>query len=278
MTPPAKPERSAAVSGRAAVAPEALDQWPAGFDRVTLSALHRLTSGLASQHTSDEMLGHFAECALALFKQASHVSIHTTTDGHDAHPVVFNRHGDKLYMPIPRSIRNLVLDGGEAVSFVDSDANLSDSDSLQGADVRAGLCAPLLVEDRTYGFVQIDCRGNMLSTFPQGDIQLLAVMTHQLALALDNLRLQAQLQNSIAKLKLAKTEMEQLAFVDPLTELSNRRLFLHRLDHSVESARRAGSSVCLLYLDLDDFKQINDTLGHGIGDDLLRDRGRQYRD
>jgi predicted signal transduction protein with EAL and GGDEF domain len=213
--------------------------------------MHRPTARLANQRTSEDMLCHFAECSLALFKQASYVSIHTTTGGRDAQPVVFDQHGDKLYMPILRSIGSLVLNGGEAVSFVDSDANLSDSDSLQCADVRAGLCTPLLAEDRTFGFVQIDCRGSMLGSFSEGDIQILAVMTHQQALAMYNLRLQEELQNSVTKLQLAKTKMEQLAFVDPLTSLSNRRLFLHQLEHSVESARRASTSFCLLYPDLD---------------------------
>ena len=98
ITSPAKLECSAAVWERTTVTPETLDRWSAGLNIAALSALHRLTAGLASQRTSEPaktMVRHFAECAPALFKQDSPASIHTITDGRDAQPVAFNRHGDK---------------------------------------------------------------------------------------------------------------------------------------------------------------------------------------
>jgi diguanylate cyclase (GGDEF)-like protein len=56
---------------------------------------------------------------------------------------------------------------------------------------------------------------------------------------------------------------------DHLTQLPNRRLFRDRLDQSVKMAHRTGDSLALLFLDLDRFKEVNDTLGHDIGDKLL---------
>ncbi len=64
-------------------------------------------------------------------------------------------------------------------------------------------------------------------------------------------------------------QMEQLAFYDPLTGLENRRLFKDRLDQCLKQVRRSKQLMALLFLDLDGFKTINDTLGHDAGDELL---------
>lgn len=64
--------------------------------------------------------------------------------------------------------------------------------------------------------------------------------------------------------------LESLALNDPLTGLANRRLLTDRISLALAHARRNKSAMALLYLDLDGFKQINDTLGHGAGDDLLK--------
>ncbi|MCB1649199.1 MAG: EAL domain-containing protein [Pseudomonadales bacterium] len=64
-------------------------------------------------------------------------------------------------------------------------------------------------------------------------------------------------------------QMEQLAFYDPLTGLENRRLFKDRLEHSIKQVRRSKRIMALLFIDLDGFKNVNDTLGHEAGDELL---------
>jgi diguanylate cyclase (GGDEF)-like protein len=65
--------------------------------------------------------------------------------------------------------------------------------------------------------------------------------------------------------------METLAFYDPLTGLANRRLFKNRLENSVKSVLRSGQSMALMFLDMDQFKRVNDTLGHDAGDILLKE-------
>jgi diguanylate cyclase (GGDEF)-like protein len=64
--------------------------------------------------------------------------------------------------------------------------------------------------------------------------------------------------------------LEALALNDPLTELANRRLLADRMTMALVHARRNKSAMAVVYLDLDGFKQINDTLGHGVGDVLLK--------
>ena len=70
-----------------------------------------------------------------------------------------------------------------------------------------------------------------------------------------------------------KALLDQLAhqaFHDPLTGLANRALFYDRVSHALDLSQREGRTVTVLFLDLDGFKQINDTMGHGEGDHLLR--------
>lgn len=64
--------------------------------------------------------------------------------------------------------------------------------------------------------------------------------------------------------------LESLALYDPLTGLANRRLLADRMSMALVHARRNKSSMAVVYLDLDGFKQINDTMGHGVGDILLK--------
>lgn len=73
----------------------------------------------------------------------------------------------------------------------------------------------------------------------------------------------------ITSRKEAEEKIRHLAYFDPLTNLPNRRLLQDRLDHALVYSARSKRRGALLFIDLDDFKALNDTLGHGIGDLLL---------
>jgi len=78
--------------------------------------------------------------------------------------------------------------------------------------------------------------------------------------------------------KRTHSRLEFLAEYDQLTELSNRALFLNRLNGSLDRARRSESRVAVLYLDMDNFKQVNDTFGHTVGDHLLQEVARRLKE
>lgn len=74
----------------------------------------------------------------------------------------------------------------------------------------------------------------------------------------------------ITRRKAAEQEIERLAFYDPLTKLPNRRLLMDRLQHAMSTSKRSGQYGALLFMDLDNFKNLNDTAGHAVGDQLLQ--------
>jgi diguanylate cyclase (GGDEF)-like protein len=87
---------------------------------------------------------------------------------------------------------------------------------------------------------------------------------------LDIERATLALHDEISVRQRAQSRLAYLASHDPLTGLPNRILFNERLEADMRDARRRGRKLALLYIDLDNFKDVNDTLGHAAGDDLLQ--------
>ncbi len=121
---------------------------------------------------------------------------------------------------------------------------------------------PLLAGDELIGVLSVSDL-NVNRIFDQDDVRLLSLFAQQATVAIQNARLFA--------------EVRALAVTDPLTGLANRRHFFTLAQQEMERAQRYGRPLAVLLLDIDDFKQINDTYGHAVGDRVLETVGAYCR-
>jgi diguanylate cyclase (GGDEF)-like protein len=117
------------------------------------------------------------------------------------------------------------------------------------------IVVPLVVEKQTIGAITLSKLG--LRRFGPADLRLLSVLGDDAAIAIHKARL--------------FEETQRLAIQDGLTGLFNSRHFYNELKKEMERCERYGKPVSLILFDIDDFKKVNDTLGHQVGDHLLRE-------
>ena len=111
-------------------------------------------------------------------------------------------------------------------------------------------------------------RGEITNRRKNGE-QYVQWTTIDQVLSHDGETLYVGISSDITEVIQARSRLTQLAYFDPLTGLPNRQLFVDRLEQSLARCRRDNGRLALLYADLDNFKSINDTLGHSTGDILL---------
>jgi diguanylate cyclase (GGDEF)-like protein len=124
--------------------------------------------------------------------------------------------------------------------------------------IKSVLCIPLISQEEVLGFLTLD--SHQIDHFNDEDLKIASTFASQVSIALRN--------------SFLYKEMSQLAITDALTGLHNRRHFMELAETEVERAYRYKHPLSLIIFDLDKFKSINDTYGHGIGDRVLMEIAR----
>ncbi|MDP2809740.1 MAG: EAL domain-containing protein [Rhodocyclaceae bacterium] len=127
-------------------------------------------------------------------------------------------------------------------------------------DYRSSIVLPLIGGGRAFGALTI-CSADA-DAFGADEVRLLHELADDLAYGIVALRTRIERET-------AEEKLDFLAHHDPLTGLPNRLLLRDRFEQAIVGAERDGTGVALLFLDLDHFKQVNDSLGHDMGDRLL---------
>jgi diguanylate cyclase (GGDEF)-like protein len=153
--------------------------------------------------------------------------------------------------PAARVVHTAELDGPAAAHF-------------RARGIEHAMVAALPGDRRTLGALVVANRLGVAGGFSADELRLFETLAHHTGATLERHRLG----RTVSSLRDIQRHLEHQAFHDPLTGLANRLLFQDRIRHAL--SRRSGS-VAIIYIDLDDFKSINDTLGHEAGDDLLRE-------
>ena len=148
----------------------------------------------------------------------------------------------------------------EIVGDVLHDPRMQDIPGTEDVD-ESMVVVPLVFEDEVLGVLEVSRLG--LDRFAHSDLRLLQIIGAQAAVALANAR--------------QVEELERRARTDGLTGLPNRALFIERVDQALARRARIGGRIAVLFLDLDGFKLVNDSLGHQAGDQVLAAVGDRLR-
>lgn len=122
------------------------------------------------------------------------------------------------------------------------------------------LCAPIKLDQDLMGVISVADKKTREGVFSELDLKILCMITRQVAVAIETAKLYK--------------ELSYLSITDPLTNMFNYRHFAKTLDQEIKRLKRYPGDLCLLMIDVDDFKSYNDSFGHLAGDGLLKEVAR----
>ena len=155
---------------------------------------------------------------------------------------------------------------GPGDEFIAMEPDTLDVAAVEAAQVFDDvMVVPLRGETRLLGAMKLRNRLGDVTNFDEKDLTLFETLANHVSVWLENSRLE----RSLLQLTELQERLRYQALHDPLTALANRALFTDHVQHAILRGDRHGRMLAVLFLDLDDFKTVNDSLGHGAGDALL---------
>jgi diguanylate cyclase (GGDEF)-like protein len=239
-------------------------------ERVRLKALYEATRDLhaspqiedslkvAAAHARDMFESEFCEIVLGL---GSNQTAYRTIVG----PGEYENAMDPVDPARWASIWSQAVTEGKPF-LVDSTGSLASFAGDRRLPITAAMVAPIRAGEEQAGIIVVANPLSDSTVFRDVDLGLLGTLSGQVGVAVEN----GQLEDSLAALTELKAELQHQALHDGLTGLANRSLFSENVFHAVQLTRRTGGQIAVLFLDLDDFKNVNDSLGHAAGDELLK--------
>ncbi len=225
-----------------------------------LESLNELGRVVCSTLQAGELIPALAQQTLTVLEGADAMVIHVWNEENDAFDVLGERREGVVAESVPEELAGRLADWTQRERRAFSTGSIGgrsaaqlrelDGESLLG---HSWMGAPVEVYEQAIGVLIVYARAP--NQFTPSDLGLLQMISRQAAVALQNSRLYV------------------MATVDGLTRLFVRRYFDRRLVEEVARSRRYGSSFTLMLLDLDNFKDVNDTYGHAVGDSVLRHVG-----
>ncbi|ATG91023.1 diguanylate cyclase [Methylomonas koyamae] len=165
--------------------------------------------------------------------------------------------------PQGRGLLGVVIQDNVSLRLADLSTHASSSGFPEHhPPMKSLLAVPISHQGRVYGRIYL-CDKENGEPFSANDEELALSFAYSLSLILDNAR-------EIEEVKQARKSLNYMAHFDALTGLPNRTLLKDRFEQAISHAQRSREKVGILFLDLDNFKVINDTIGHTSGDGLLR--------
>jgi diguanylate cyclase (GGDEF)-like protein len=225
-----------------------------------LLLLHEFTAGLTSSTDLMETLNSVLS-ATAKVLRAEHVTIAL---GRNADNIVLSLNGE--VSPIPKKgdeIWNAVVENRQAVRLPRK--SLAFNGYLAKHDSKDLMSVPLVHGDEVIGVLTVRDRFGDVSSFDKDDLSIFTTMANQTTATLENLRLIDQLRDESA-------ERRHQALHDELTGLPNRANLYQALEE-----RLVQGNLAVVVLDLNRFKEINDTMGHHVGDEVLVQTAHRIR-
>ncbi len=180
-------------------------------------------------------------------------------------------------LKVGEGLAGRVVEASEPMVVEDYDAWSGRSATFPTGMLGAVVGVPLTWDDRATGAIGLAHPPGSLR-FTDDDVALLSKFAEIASLSLDSAQLYAAAHEELRHRQQAEESLQFMAYHDALTELPNRAMFENVLELALARARRAGLAVAVAYMDLDNFKLVNDSLGHAAGDELLREMASRLRD